>query len=329
MPERPSHALLSVVVPCYNEEAVLTQTHGTLMDELGRLEGMDFEIIYVNDGSRDQTETILRELQESDPRVRAILLARNFGHQMAVTAGMQASNGDAVVLIDADLQDPPRVIHDFVARWREGFDVVYGIRTSREGESAFKLATAKAFYRLLNRMSDVEIPLDTGDFRLMDRTVVDVINAMPESARYLRGMVSWVGYRQIAQPYERAARVAGESKYPLFKMLKFATDGLVSFSSTPLKLATSLGLLCSGLALAGILYALGQRLFTDIWVSGWTLLFIAILFFGGVQLLTVGIIGEYVGRIYTQVKMRPLYLVRERLGFSEKTPAPPKEKTLS
>jgi glycosyltransferase involved in cell wall biosynthesis len=311
--------LLSVVVPCYNEEEVLHETHRRLVDVLARLEDLDFEIVYVDDGSRDQTPFILRQLQAADECVRVLRFSRNFGHQIAVTAGVDHASGDAVVLIDADLQDPPEVILEMVARWREGYHVAYGVRTDRPGESAFKLWTAKAFYRLINRMSDTEIPLDTGDFRLMDRKVVKALQSMPERDRFVRGMVSWVGFRQIAVPYQRAPRLAGESKYPLYKMLRFALDGIASFSIAPLKLATWMGFTVSGLALLGIVYALALRLFTSIWITGWTALFMAVLFMGGIQLISLGIIGEYVGRIYGEVKRRPLYLVNERLGFEQET----------
>ncbi len=307
--------LLSVVVPCYNEEEVLHTTHRRLVEVLARLEDLDFEVVYVDDGSRDQTPAILRQLQEEDDRVRVLRFSRNFGHQLAVTAGVDHASGDAVVLIDADLQDPPEVILDMVARWREGYHVAYGVRTDRPGESAFKLWTAKAFYRLINRMSDTVIPLDTGDFRLMDRRVVKALQSMPERDRFVRGMVSWVGFRQIAVPYQRAPRLAGESKYPLYKMLRFALDGIASFSIAPLKLATWMGFAVSGLALLGIVYALFLRLFTSIWITGWTAIFISVLFMGGIQLISLGIIGEYIGRIYGEVKRRPLYLVNERLGF--------------
>ncbi len=307
--------LLSVVVPCYNEEEVLHTTHRRLVEVLARLEDLDFEVVYVDDGSRDQTPAILRQLQEEDDRVRVLRFSRNFGHQLAVTAGVDHASGDAVVLIDADLQDPPEVILDMVARWREGYHVAYGVRTDRPGESAFKLWTAKAFYRLMNRMSDTVIPLDTGDFRLMDRRVVKALQSMPERDRFVRGMVSWVGFRQIAVPYQRAPRLAGESKYPLYKMLRFALDGIASFSIAPLKLATWMGFAVSGLALLGIVYALFLRLFTSIWITGWTAIFISVLFMGGIQLISLGIIGEYIGRIYGEVKRRPLYLVNERLGF--------------
>jgi dolichol-phosphate mannosyltransferase len=219
------------------------------------------------------------------------------------------------VLIDADLQDPPEVIEQMLARWREGYQVAYGQRTDREGESAFKRWTAKMFYRSLNRMSEIPMPLDTGDFRLMDRCVVKALRSMPERDRYIRGMVTWAGFKQVAVPYKRAARAAGESKYPLRKMLRFAVVGMLSFSRAPLHMVSMLGFACAGLSLIGIIYALAMRLFTGNWEPGWTLLFIGVVFFGGIQLICLGIVGEYVGRIYAEVKRRPIYLVRERVGF--------------
>ncbi|MFM8555377.1 MAG: glycosyltransferase family 2 protein [Betaproteobacteria bacterium] len=310
--------VLSIIVPCFNEEAVILETHRRLSALRQVLGETVLELIYVDDGSRDGTLAALRGLAANDPLTRVLAFARNFGHQIAVTAGIDAANGDALVIIDADLQDPPEVIPEMLGKWREGYDVVYGTRTDRPGESWFKLMTARAFYRVLNSVSDVPIPLDTGDFRLISRRVADTLRAMPERDRFLRGMVSWVGFRQYALPYRRAARFAGETKYPLRKMFRFATDGILSFSSTPLQLSVGLGLLSAALALAGIVYALVLRIFTDIWVEGWTALMIAVLFIGGVQLISVGILGAYVGRIYNEIKGRPLYVVQERVGFEDR-----------
>lgn len=315
-----THPLLSIVIPCYNEEEVIGETMRRLNAFCSELVDIDVEIIFIDDGSRDCTREILREFALQNSLVKMIGFSRNFGHQIAVTAGIDASCGDAVVLIDADLQDPPEVVHEMIAKWREGYDVVYGTRTERRGESIFKRATARFFYRLLNRLSDVPIPLDTGDFRLMSRDVVDALRAMPERDRFVRGMVSWVGFKQIALPYSRAQRFAGKSKYPLRKMLRFATDGILSFSTKPLQISVALGMLCASLALIGIFYALYLRLFTNIWVEGWTALMIAVLFLGGVQLVCVGILGEYIGRIYNEVKNRPLYIVQEYLGFNQVSP---------
>jgi dolichol-phosphate mannosyltransferase len=313
--------LLSVVVPCYNEQEVIGETVRQLQHFASSLDGLDVELIFVDDGSRDATRDLLRSFARDDSRIRVVGFARNFGHQVAVTAGIDAAQGDAVVLIDADLQDPPEVVHQMIAKWREGYDVVYGTRTERAGESAFKVATARAFYRLLNRLSDVPIPLDTGDFRLMSRAVVDTLRAMPERDRFVRGMVSWIGFRQVALPYRRAERFAGQTKYPLRKMLRFATDGILSFSTKPLQLSVAMGMTCAAVALVGIVYALFLRMFTSIWVEGWTALMIAVLFIGGVQLISIGILGEYIGRIYNEIKRRPLYVVEEYLGFEETRPA--------
>jgi glycosyltransferase involved in cell wall biosynthesis len=312
--------LLSVVVPCYDEESVIQETHERIVNVLSGLENVDFEIVYVDDGSRDGTLRFLRTLHRNDPRVRVVALSRNFGHQVAVTAGLTFSSGDAVAVIDADLQDPPEVILKMVERWRDGVDVAYGARLEREGETSFKKVTAKVFYRLINHLSDVAIPLDAGDFRLMDREVVDAFLAMPERDRFVRGMVAWVGYRQEPVYYHRVARFAGETKYPLAKMLRLASDGILSFSSAPLRLAVHFGFASACLAIIGIVYAIALRLFTERWVTGWTLLFIAMSFFGGVQLMFLGIMGEYVGRIYGEIKRRPLFLVKERLGFSSGDP---------
>jgi len=307
--------MLSVVVPCFNEEGVLRETHHRLLDALAPLE-TEFEIVYVDDGSRDRTATILYELSASDSRVRVVRLARNFGHQMAVTAGIDHSRGDAVVLIDADLQDPPEVIPRMVDLWREGYQVVYGVRRHRPGETIIKRSSAAAFYRMINLMSDVPIPLDTGDFRLMDRCVADILRDMPEQHRFIRGMVSWVGFKQCPIYYERSPRFAGESKYPLGKMVRFALDGVTSFSTVPLRWATWAGLVAAGVSVLGIIYAVITRLMTNSWVPGWAAIFVAVLFVGGVQLLSLGAIGEYVGRIYGEAKGRPLYIVAERLGFA-------------
>ena len=316
--------LLSIVVPCYNEQEVIGETVDRLRALCLELEGsqaqsLETELIFVDDGSADRTREILKARAQEDKRIRIIGLARNFGHQIAVTAGIDAAAGDVVALIDADLQDPPEVIHQMLARWREGHDVVYGTRSERDGESRFKLAAAHGFYRLLNHLSDIPIPPDTGDFRLMSREVADALRAMPERDRFVRGMVSWVGFRQTALPYRRAERFAGRSKYPLRKMLRFAMDGILSFSTKPLQFSIALGLAASALAFLGIAYALILRLFTNIWVEGWTALMIAVLFIGGVQLVCIGILGEYIGRIYHEVKNRPLYVVQEYINCA----APP------
>ena len=280
-------------------------------------EGVDFELIFVDDGSADRTRDLLRCFAKEDSRIKVIGFSRNFGHQIAVTAGLDAACGDAVVLIDADLQDPPEVVLEMIVKWREGYDVVYGTRTERPGESAFKVLSARSFYRILNKLSEVPIPLDTGDFRLLSRAVVDVLRAMPERDRFLRGMVSWIGFRQTALPYKREERFAGESKYPLRKMIRFAVDGILSFSTKPLQMSIGLGMVSATFALLGIVYVVALRLFTNLWVEGWTTLMIAVLFIGGAQLLCIGILGEYVGRIYNEMKNRPMYVADEYIGFTK------------
>jgi glycosyltransferase involved in cell wall biosynthesis len=311
-----ARSLLSVVVPCANEEEVLSETHRRLTSALAEI-GLEFEILYVDDGSTDATMEQLRKIGRADPRARVLSLSRNFGHQVAITAGIEHAAGDAIVVIDADLQDPPEVIGEFVERWKAGHDVVYGVRTERAGETTFKLWTARLFYRLMGQFSDTRIAPDAGDFRLLDRRVVDALLAMPERDRFIRGMVGWLGFSQVAVPYHRAARLAGKTKYPLLKMVHFAADGIVSFSTTPLKLATYLGFAVSGLSLIGILYTLYVHFFVKGAVQGWASLLIAVFFIGGVQLICLGIIGEYIGRIYGESKRRPLYLIRERVGFPD------------
>lgn len=299
--------LLSVVVPCFNEQDVLNATHSRLTRVLDSM-GMPWEVIYIDDGSHDRTRELLMGLS-SDPRVKVLALSRNFGHQAAVTAGLRFANGDAVAIIDADLQDPPEVIGEMLEKWREGYDVAYGMRTSREGESAFKLLTARAFYRLISRLSDVPIPLDVGDFRLLSRRAVDAFNSMPECDRFVRGMVAWVGFRQVAVPYVRERRHAGVSKYPLRKMLRFAWDGILSFSDVPARLATVVGFVVLVFAFLVAVQVFVTYFFAQDRVPGWTSTFLAILVLGGIQSLCIGVLGQYIVRIYHEVKRRPLYLV--------------------
>jgi len=304
---------LSVIIPCYNEEEVIAECHSRLT---AVLQGMDiaYECIYVDDGSRDRTWLALAALQQQNPRDTVVAaLSRNFGHQPAVSAGLTLARGKAIVIIDADLQDPPELIPEMVRLWREGSQVVYGVRASREGESHFKLMTAKLFYRIINRLSDIEIPADTGDFRLIDRRVVDVMLSMPERHRLLRGISSWVGFSQKPVHYSRAARFAGQTKYPLRKMLALALDGIISFSIVPLRLMSIMGGITALLSIIGIVWALLVRTLTHHWVAGWATLFVAMLFLSGMQMLCVGVMGEYVGRIYTEVKQRPLFVIRDVL----------------
>lgn len=313
---RRSRDLLSVVVACYNEQEVVDETHRRIVAVLEKIPELDFEVIYVDDGSRDATLDILCKLHHADPRARVIALSRNFGQQIATTAGIENAGGDAVVILDADLQDPPEVIVEMLTRWRNGDDIIYGVRASRKGERLTKLWISKVFYRFINYISNLDIPNDTGDFRLMSRKAVDAFLAMPERNRFLRGMMTWVGFRQEPVYFQRAARKAGTTKFPFRASLRLAINGVISFSTHPLRLATWIGFLASGLALLAITYALIMRIFTDNWVPGWTLTIIAVLFLGGIQLLIIGILGEYVGRIYDEVKQRPLYLIKEQLGFS-------------
>jgi dolichol-phosphate mannosyltransferase len=309
--------LISIVVPCFNEEEVFAETYRRLTETMSHIDKTkyDYELIFVNDGSKDKTLEMIREKTISDPRVKGINFARNFGHQIAITAGLDNCKGDAAVVIDADLQDPPSVILDMIAKWEEGYDVIFGKRRDRAGESAFKLLTAKYFYRFINRLSDVDIPLDTGDFRLMDRAALDQFLSMRETYRFVRGMVAWIGFKQTFVEYDRESRFAGSTKYPLKKMLRLASDAILSFSNTPLKIATFVGFITSCIAFVGILYALYMRLFTNNFVEGWTLLMISVLLIGGIILLVLGIIGEYVGRIYGEIKRRPLYIIKDKIGF--------------
>jgi polyisoprenyl-phosphate glycosyltransferase len=314
-----SACLLSVVVPCYNEEQAIGACHETLTRVLSPAIH-EYQIVYVNDGSTDGTYQLLREMQRSDARIKVVDLARNFGHQIAVSAGLAYADGAAVALIDADLQDPPEVLVQMFHLWKQGYEVVFGVRKTRAGESWFKLKSAEWFYRILNLLSDTEIPRDTGDFRLLDRKAVDAILRMPERDRMLRGLSSWIGFRRYGLEYERLPRLAGVTKYPLHKMVRLALDGILSFSVVPLRLVSIMGVATAGISVLGISYALVLRLFTQIWVPGWTLLFIGMLFIGGLQMLSLGVVGEYIGRIYTEAKQRPLYLVREVLSATAQPP---------
>jgi dolichol-phosphate mannosyltransferase len=310
--------LISIVIPVYNEEEVLEELYRRLSEAMGRIED-PWELILVDDGSVDDSATIIQELHERDPRVKGISFSRNFGFQEAVTAGLTYARGQAIILSDADLQDPPEVIPDMVEQWREGSDVVYGVRSHREGETWFKKLTALTFYRLIRRITNVEIPVDTGDFRLMDRRVVNAILRMPERNRFLRGMVPWVGYEQSGLPYEREARYAGESKFKSVRqMLPFAIDAITSFSYFPLQLATIFGFFIAGISLIAIIAVIILRIFGPAGeLSGQATTLVAVLFLGGVQLISLGIIGEYLGRIYDEVKGRPLFLVDRTWGIEE------------
>jgi dolichol-phosphate mannosyltransferase len=316
--------VLSLVLPVFNEEAIIPELDRRLrafLADVGSGVGEAWEVIFVNDGSKDRSLALLKELAAAEPRYKVVSFARNFGHQMAITAGLDRASGEAVVVMDADLQDPPDVVKEMVARWREGFDVVFGVRSHRHGESAFKRVTAALFYRLLRAMlGDVSIPVDAGDFRLMSRPVVLTLRALRERHRFVRGLVWWVGFRQTGVTYERPARFAGETKWPLRKMLRFAIDGITSFSTVPLRMATWLGLMAGIVAMGGVGWALYSKFFGGV-VRGWTTIMIMVGLGSSAQLLMTGILGEYVGRIYEEVKRRPLYVVESEVNLVGPAPA--------
>ena len=305
----------SIIVPMYNEEAVIHETYRRLKTVMNKT-GEAYELLFINDGSKDRSAEIIRECSYWDPTVKLIDFSRNFGHQIAITAGMDYAAGDAVIIIDADLQDPPELILDMISKWEDGFEVVYAKRTKRSGESNFKKWSASLFYRVLKASADVPIPVDTGDFRLMDRRVVDELKRLPENNRFVRGLVSWVGFRQTALEYERDERLAGETKYPLKRMIKLCVDGITSFSYKPLKLAGYLGALLSGAGFLYFFYVLYLAIFTDATIKGWPSMIGIMVIFNGFVLLMLGIMGEYVGRIYDETKGRPLYIVRDSYGIA-------------
>ena len=307
----------SIIAPVYNEEGNLRELYAQMQQTLNPT-GETWELVLVNDGSQDSSIEIMHELHRQDPRVKIVNFAKNFGHQLAVTAGLDYARGDAVVIIDADLQDPPAVILQMIEKWKQGYEVVYAVRSERKGESWFKEFTAKAFYRIIYRITDVDIPLDTGDFRLIDRKVVNTLKTMRERHRFIRGMTSWVGFKQTGVEYVREERFAGETHYPFRKMFKFALDAITGFSYLPLQIATYAGFAIAGLsafAALGVVYA---RLFLESRAFlGQATTLVVVLFLGGIQLITLGIIGEYLGRIYDEVKGRPLYIVSRTSGFEE------------
>jgi glycosyltransferase involved in cell wall biosynthesis len=314
----------SIVVPVYNEEAVLPLLFRHLERLMAQLDG-PAEIIFVDDGSTDCSSIILQAKAKDDPRYRYVRLSRNFGHQVAITAGMDVATGDAVIVMDADLQDPPDVVGRMIERWKEGYEVVYGRRLSREGESRFKRWTASLFYRLLRRLSSIDIPRDAGDFRLVDRKALDAFRAMPEQDRFVRGMFAWLGFRQTEVAFHRLPRIAGETKYPFWKMLRLAVNGALSFSDMPLRVAIWCGLAVSVLAMLYGLYVIGLWLSNSHLVEGWSSTIVIVSFLCGLNMLMTGIVGLYVGRIHTEVKRRPLYIVAQKVGFDREdatVPAP-------
>lgn len=320
--------LLSVVVPVFNESAVLAAFYERASLALASIPGFDYELIFVDDGSRDDSYAQLSALAAQDPRVRVVKFSRNFGHQIAITAGLDYARGDCVVFIDADLQDPPEVIAAMIDKWREGFEVVYGVRSDRDGEGRLKLLTASVFYRLLKAITRVEIPVDVGDFRLIGRRAADQLRQLREKDRFVRGLVSWIGFRQTGLSYHRDKRFAGETKYPYSKMIKFALDGLTSFSSVPLKLATWLGYATSILAFVYLVSVLVQKMLGQT-VQGWATIMVVVLFMGGVQLISLGIIGEYLGRLFNESKPRPMYIVEDLVGLGETAAADGRSATVA
>ena len=307
---------ISVIVPMYYEEKVAEECYNRLTNVLKNIKDYEYEIIVINDGSKDKTLEILEKLAQNDEKLKVISFTRNFGHQAAVTAGLKHVTGDAIVIIDADMQDPPELIPEMLKLWEDGNEIIYGKRKTREGETAFKLLTAKMFYNTLNALSDVEIPKDTGDFRLVDRKVVDTINLLPEHNKFLRGLFSWVGYKQTPFEYERKERFAGKTKYSLKKMLKLASDGIISFSNKPLKIVGGLGIISIIISICILIYALLSYIFKlNNLSSGWTSLMVAITFFSVVQLLSMWIMSEYIGRIYDETKQRPQYIVDKKINL--------------
>lgn len=314
--------IISIVVPCYNEEEVIIETNKRLTSELNKLadkRNLKYEIIYVNDGSRDNTLKILHQLEKENLEKNSIngkliilSLAKNFGHQIALSAGLQHAKGNAIISIDADLQDPPEVIEGMLELWKEGSDIVYGVRTVREGETWFKLITAKLFYIIVRKLTNCDIPLNSGDFRLMSRRALDIFNSLPEKNRFIRGMVPWIGLKQTPIYYERSARFAGTTKYPLTKMIKLALDGIIGFSNTPLKSAYYLGFTVAFLSFIYGFFILVYSQIKGFPVQGWSSIMVTILFIGGIQLITIGILGEYIGRIYDEVKKRPLFIINDK-----------------
>lgn len=308
--------LISFIIPCYNEEESLPTLYSELTKILSEVEQKySTEVILINDGSKDKTFEMLTDIHNKDKRFKAINFSRNFGHQIAVTAGWDFAKGDAVVIMDADMQDPPRVALEMIQKWEEGWEVVYGQRKQREGESFFKKFTAFAFYRILDRLADIRIPKDTGDFRLMDRKVVDTLKSFKERSRFLRGLVAYVGFKQTAVLFERPESIRSVTHYPFRKMVKLALDGITSFSTVPLRLIMQFGFFVSFLSVIGIIYAIYERFaHPETTVTGWTFIVTAIFFIGGVQMIMLGILGTYIGRIYSEVQNRPLYIVSSVLA---------------
>ena len=306
--------MISIVIPLLNEEKIVPELYQRLRDTAEKLE-MSVEFLFIDDGSVDQTVPLLLRLREGDPRVKVVCMSRNFGHQAAITCGIEHARGDAAVLMDGDLQDPPELILELVKKWREGFDVVYAVRRVRRGESALRLGLMKGFYRLIRSLSDIDIPYNAGHFRLLSRPVVEQVCAMPERNRFIAGMTIWVGFKQGSVEYDRDPRFAGATKMSVWRLTRFAIDGITSFSDVPLRFATYLGLLVSSVSALYLLRALYQKFFTTIPPLGYTSLFVAVMFLGGIQMMILGVIGEYLARVYQETKQRPIYIAARKFGF--------------
>tara|TARA_B100000700_G_C15033384_1_gene851623 strand:+ start:247 stop:1200 length:954 start_codon:yes stop_codon:yes gene_type:complete len=313
----PDKKLISFVIPCFNEEDVIQYALQRITNVINTLDKYNWEVIFIDDGSIDRTRAVIQSYIQINEKFKLIGFSRNFGHQCAVQAGLDYANGDAIIIIDADLQDPPELASEMLVKWQKGYHVIYGKRHTRLADSFFKRITAALYYRILSLLSEISIPCDVGDFRLIDRKVVDAINKMPEKGRFIRGLVSWAGFRQTHITYTREARIAGKTKYSLRRMIAFALEGITSFSLRPLRIATYIGVFSSALSTLGILYVLLIRLFTNSWVQGWATLALITLFSSSVQLICLGILGEYIGKIYTESKRRPLYFVDELNGFND------------
>ena len=309
--------MVSIVVPVYNEESVLPEFYRRTVSVMESIPEGAFEIIFVNDGSEDETPSIIKKLHQNDKRVKLISFSRNFGHQIAISAGLRYAKGDAVIIIDVDLQDPPELIPKMIDKWKDGYEIVYALREKREGEAFFKKITAYMFYRLLRIMTNEDLKNDSGDFRLLGRKAVNVFNQLNERNRYVRGLTHWIGFKQCQIAYSRKERFSGHTKYTYRKMFKFAFDAIISFSHLPLRIASYFGLFVSFACFLYLIYTILLKLLTDAPIGGWTSLMTAILFVGGIQLVTIGIIGEYIGRIFDESKNRPLYIIDEDLGFDE------------
>ncbi len=310
--------IVTLIVPVYCEEEVIEECYKRIKSVMDSLTNYGYELIFINDGSTDNTLNILKNIVAQDKRVKIINFSRNFGHQIAITAGLDKAESDAAIIIDADLQDPPELIPEMIKKWEEGYKIVYARRVTRKGERKFKLWSASIFYWVLKKLTDIKIPLNTGDFRLIDKRVVRELRKIKEKNRFVRGLSSWVGFQQVGIEYEREKRFAGKTKYPLKKMISFALDGILSFSQKPLKIALNIGFISILLGIVMIIYVfIGKIFFPAITMPGWASILIAVVFFGGVQLFTIGIIGEYIGRIYDETKNRPLYIIEDEVNFEK------------